>query len=310
MDDSRGKAGYNRALHTFARLTAGATFLLLIAGGLVTSNDAGLAVPDWPLSYGSLMPPMVGGIVYEHAHRVVATLVGILTIILAVWLGMREPRRWLRRLGVMALGAVIAQGVLGGLTVIFLLPRPVSIAHASLAQLFFCLTVSVAVFTGPTWLQGVNQAGDRLRSTLPELTLATTLAIFFQLILGAAYRHALIGVIPHMLGAALVTVLVFKAVRQVRRVHREEATLRRWAAGLVGLLSAQLLLGVGAYLSLVLTADASQPLLPMVVLTVAHLAVGALLLATSVVLTLHSHRLFQPPQEVRPLVSAGGEATA
>ncbi len=109
-------------LHRFAVFTAACTFLLLVAGALVTSNDAGLAVPDWPLSYGSVAPPMVGGIFYEHSHRVMATFVGILTIVLAVWLWRSEPRRWVRRLGLIALGAVIAQGVLGGLTVVFFLP--------------------------------------------------------------------------------------------------------------------------------------------------------------------------------------------
>ena len=111
---------------------------MLIAGALVTSNDAGLSVPDWPLSYGSLLPPMVGGIFYEHGHRMIATLVGTLSIVLAVWLWRVESRRWVRWLGVAALGAVVAQGILGGITVLFFLPPPISAAHATLAQLFFC----------------------------------------------------------------------------------------------------------------------------------------------------------------------------
>ncbi len=115
---------------------------LLIAGALVTSNDAGLSVPDWPLSYGSLLPPMVGGIFYEHGHRMIASFVGLLSIVLAVWLWRVESRRlgerWLRWLGVAALGAVVAQGMLGGITVLFFLPPAVSSAHATLAQLFFC----------------------------------------------------------------------------------------------------------------------------------------------------------------------------
>ena len=93
-----------RNVHRFAVFTACCTFLLLIAGALVTSNDAGLSVPDWPLSYGSLLPPMVGGIFYEHGHRMIATLVGILSIVLAVWLWRVESRRWVRWLGVAALG--------------------------------------------------------------------------------------------------------------------------------------------------------------------------------------------------------------
>ena len=123
----------NRWLHRYAILVAACTLLLVVAGGLVTSNDAGLSVPDWPLSYGKLMPPMEGGIFYEHGHRMVATTVGLLTIVLAVWLWRAERRRWLRNLGLIALAAVIAQGVLGGLTVLFLLPKPVSIAHAAMS---------------------------------------------------------------------------------------------------------------------------------------------------------------------------------
>ena len=120
-------------LHRFAVATAVATLFLIFAGGLVTSTESGLSVPDWPLSYGRLMPPMVGGVFYEHGHRMVATAVGILTILLAVWLSRREPRAWVRRLGYAALAAVVAQGVLGGLTVLFLLPMAVSVAHACLA---------------------------------------------------------------------------------------------------------------------------------------------------------------------------------
>src|SRR5580700_11004773 len=112
----------NRNVHRFAVFTACCTFLLLIAGALVTSNDAGLSVPDWPLSYGSFLPPMVGGIFWEHGHRMIATFVGILTIVLAVWLWRSEPRPWVRRLGLGALGLIVAQGVLGGLTVRFYLP--------------------------------------------------------------------------------------------------------------------------------------------------------------------------------------------
>ncbi|MSV30846.1 MAG: hypothetical protein EXQ52_19180, partial [Bryobacterales bacterium] len=134
-------------LHRYSVLLAVCTLLLVVAGGLVTSNDAGLSVPDWPLSYGKLMPVMEGGIFYEHGHRMVATTVGFLTIILAVWIWRVESRPWMRHLGFAALAAVIAQGLLGGMTVIFMLPKPVSISHACLAQLFFSTTVSIALFT-------------------------------------------------------------------------------------------------------------------------------------------------------------------
>src|SRR5947208_16772936 len=141
----------NLWLHRYAVVVAICTLFLVVAGGLVTSNDAGLSVPDWPLSYGKLMPKMEGGIFFEHGHRMVATTVGILTIVLAVWLWRSEQRRWMRRLGFIALAAVIAQGLLGGMTVVFMLPKPVSIRHACPAQLFFTTTVLIALFTSAGW---------------------------------------------------------------------------------------------------------------------------------------------------------------
>src|SRR6185503_4005309 len=114
-------------LHCYLKLLVFLTFCLLIAGGLVTSNDYGLAVPDWPKSYGMWMPPMIGGVLYEHGHRMVASFVGFLTVILTIWLWIKEPRKWVRILGSVALLAVIVQGVLGGLTVQFLLPTPISV---------------------------------------------------------------------------------------------------------------------------------------------------------------------------------------
>ena len=159
-------------LHRFAQFVAGCTVLLVLAGSLVTSTGSGLAVPDWPTTYGWNMftfPPSkwVGGIFYEHGHRLIASTVGFLTIILAVWLWLREPRRWMRWLGVGALGAVIAQGVLGGLTVLFFLPAAISTAHAGLAEIFFCLAVAIALFTSPRWIEGDGTARTTAIRTRP-----------------------------------------------------------------------------------------------------------------------------------------------
>ena len=139
-------------LHRYAKLVSAATVLLIVAGGLVTSTGSGLAVPDWPTSYGwnmftFPMKHMVGGIFYEHGHRLIASGVGFLTIILAVWIWRAEPRRWMRNLGFVALGAVCLQGLLGGITVLWFLPTAVSTAHAGLAQIFFCLTIAISLFT-------------------------------------------------------------------------------------------------------------------------------------------------------------------
>src|SRR5689334_21020703 len=146
-------------LHRFAKFVAGCTVLLVLAGSLVTSTDSGLSVPDWPTTYGWNMftfplSKMVGGIRYEHGHRLIASTVGFLTIILAVWLWRTESRRWVRWLGVAALGAIVLQGILGGVTVLFFLPPAVSSAHAGLAEIFFCIIVSIALFTSPGWKAG------------------------------------------------------------------------------------------------------------------------------------------------------------
>ncbi len=187
-----GAAGRNIWLHRFAVLTALSTFLLIIAGGLVTSTDSGLAVPDWPLSYGQVMPPMVGGIFYEHGHRMVATAVGFLTTILAFWIWRTDDRQWVRVLGWVALVAVIVQGVLGGITVLYLLPTPVSVAHATLAQSFFCLTIFLAMVTSPSWRMSSSQVSTTAGRTR-TLALATTGTVFVQLILGAIMRHTQSG---------------------------------------------------------------------------------------------------------------------
>src|SRR5438309_10929572 len=129
-------------LRRYAKFVAASTLFLIFAGAMVTSTGSGLAVPDWPLSYGMLMPPMIGGIFYEHGHRMVAATVGLLTVIQAIWLQRRERKRFVRILGWCAVGAVIAQGLLGGLTVIFLLPHAISVAHAGLAEIFLCINVS------------------------------------------------------------------------------------------------------------------------------------------------------------------------
>lgn len=291
-------------LHRYALLTAAATFCLILAGALVTSHEAGLAVPDWPLSYGQLMPPMVGNIFWEHGHRMVATFVGLLTIGLAVWLWRSEPRRWVRRLGWAALGAVVLQGVLGGLTVLFLLPRPVSIAHASVAQLFFCLTVSLALFTSPGWQQEHSLRRECSEPSLRRLAAVTTIAVFLQLILGAAYRHDAAGIVPHLVGAALVTIGVIWVWRRIRREYGDEPALRRPATVLASLLLFQLVLGGAAYWVRLATAEAPQPQLLMVVLTVTHVATGALVLASSLVVTLQAYSRLASTEAKPAMVSA------
>ena len=283
----------NRPLHRFALFTAFATLCLLAAGGLVTSNEAGLSVPDWPLSYGQWMPPMVGGVLYEHGHRMIAAFVGLLTVILALWIGRVESRSWVKKLAWAALGAVVAQGVLGGVTVLMLLPAAVSVSHACLAQLFFCMIVSLTLVTSPRWRA---QRQDRSRPlsdggafSLARLTVAANAVIFLQLTAGAALRHKALGVIPHLVGAACVALVVMWIVARVAARHSARGEVLAWTLILNSLLGLQLVLGAAAYWIRQVTATAPQPLPPMVILTVSHLVAGALLLAASVVLTIEVH---------------------
>ena len=182
-------------LHLFAALVAASTGILIFAGGLVTSTESGLSVPDWPNTYGYFMfffplDKMVGGIRFEHTHRLIASTVGLLILVLAAWLWRAEPRLWVRRLGYIALVAVIIQGILGGITVLWYLPDPISIAHASLAQIVFCLTMTIAVVTSLGWKHAYAADGpapDDL--VLRRVAAATTGLIYLQIVIGATMRH-------------------------------------------------------------------------------------------------------------------------
>lgn len=314
---------YNKALHWFAAFTAVCTFFLIIAGGLVTSTGSGLAVPDWPLSYGQLMPPMVGGIFYEHGHRMVATAVGMLTVILSIWLWKKERRRWLRFLGLAALATVLLQGALGGLTVLFMLPTVISATHATLAQSFFCIVSAIALFTSRWWIEnGANDIKLINQKTSVIFCIIITLMIYIQLILGAAMRHTASGLavpdVPLAYGQiipALTTesmeqynkLLIYEDVRLaadgpisaaqiiMHLVHRywavvvffgvlllaihlrrtKEPMYRLYSNLLISLVLAQVLLGIFT----VMTRRSVE-------VATAHVAVGALLLMSSVVLTL------------------------
>lgn len=270
------------------------TFLLIIAGALVTSNDAGLSVPDWPTSFGSLykIPHLVGGVKFEHTHRMIAQFVGFLSIVIAVWTWRTDPRRWMRYLGASALALVIAQGVLGGLTVLFYLPPAISSAHAALAQTFFCVLVLIALFTSRSWVEETPQIqSDKRRPSLFTLVSLSIFVLYVQLILGAMFRHHGLSWWPHVLNAATVAiVLPWTSIRALSRYSSIDA-VRRPTITMLALMIAQLCLGFVAFLTRVAWGrDAVQPELPMVVSTVAHVAVGALLLATTVVLAVQVWR--------------------
>ena len=298
-------------VHWFAVASAVATLVLIFVGALVTSTGSGLAVPDWPLSFGQVFPPMVGGVLYEHGHRMVAAFVGMLTVTLVVLLSHWEARAWVRWLGCGALLAVILQGLLGGLTVLWRLPTAVSVTHACLAQAFFCLMVTLAVCTAPSWSTYRALWTDERQPALRLLATGTTALVYGQLILGALMRHTGAGLaIPdfplafgrllppfesqavivhflHRLGAVIVTCGIVWTVVRVRHHFRTEPALMRPACTLLGLLVVQLVLGA-------LTIWTKRAVLPMT----AHVAVGAAVLATSLVLTLRAYRLVAVPARV------------
>ena len=308
--------------------TACATFIVITAGALVTSNDAGLSVPDWPTSFGYLVkvPHFVGGVRYEWSHRMVAGTLVSLTLAIAIWTLLVERRRWLRWLAVGAFCTVIAQAILGGLTVLLFQPPAVSTAHAAVAQTFFCIAVAIALFTGRRWVtdrpQEDRPQGDRpekeqprvevdsRRPSLFALTLLSTFVLYVQLILGGMFRHHGMSWWPHVLNAVTVAfVLAWTAVRALSVDSHIEA-VRRPAIVMLSLLIAQLCLGFTAFLTRVAWGrDAAQPELLMVVSTVAHVAVGALLLATTVVLAIQVWRNV-PVAFAEPLPRAQRDASA
>jgi cytochrome c oxidase assembly protein subunit 15 len=241
---------------------------------------------------------MVGGIFYEHGHRMVATFVGMLTIALAVWLQLRESRRWMRRLGWVALAAVLVQGLLGGLTVLFFLPRPVSISHASLAQLFFCTTVAIALFTSRWWLSEVEQRKGAAADDLRRFAVAMAAVVFFQLVLGASFRHRAIGILPHIVWAFVVLGFSIALSRKVRLGFPDVPSLRKAAALVSALVGAQILLGFAAWWSRLMAAEFPQPIPLMVGLTVMHVAVGAATLGAAVFMALCCYRVLPPASKV------------
>lgn len=304
----------SKGLNRFAILVACATFFLIIAGALVTSNDAGLATPDWPLSGGLFLPKMVGNLFYEHGHRMIATTVGVLMIVLCIYVRLKEKRVWIWRLALFALIGVCAQGILGGLTVNLMLPQSVSTAHATLAQLFFCATVSLAVFTSRSWTEARVLREEKGTLPLRYLCTAALATIFLQLILGATLRHSAKWdqhlptelILAHIGGAVAVTIALGATSLNVLRRHKDETFLTRPAAMALALLVVQLFLGVAAYLTRLASPNEPQPLNPMIGITVAHVACGALIFATTIVLTLRTYRVL--PASEAAMAMAGQES--
>ena len=337
-----------RNLHRFAVLTSIATFVLIIAGGLVTSTESGLSVPDWPNTYGRFMfafPPdqMVGGILYEHSHRLIASFVGLLTLILGIWLWRREDRRWVRMLGLAAILMVIAQGILGGLTVLFLLPTAISVSHAMLAQTFFIVLASIALFTSPWWQEEQQVHGEN-GVPIVRLSLAAASAVYVQLILGALMRHTHSGlavpdfpfaygqIIPSLSPDAVGRYNQYLIASGIRIAADDPVTspqiiihmLHRIWAVVVSIPVVWTSIRCAKYKQLSRFAYALTGLLIVqivlgamtvltgksVVITTAHVATGALLLVTTMLLALRAIRLWGFPLARAPIAVAEREPIA
>lgn len=284
---------YNKAHHYYALFTAFATFLVIIAGALVTSNEAGLAVPDWPTSFHTFrMPRMVGGVLYEHGHRMIAGFTILLTLGIALFTMAVDRRGWMKKLAIGGFATIIIQAILGGVTVLNFLPPAVSTAHAVVGQTFFCIAVAIAVLTARKYSGEVEKTAiDRRKPSLIGLTLLSVLVLYVQLALGGMFRHKGMSWEPHVFNAVVVAiVLTWTSVRVLSYYSQVEA-LRKPAVTMLALLMTQLCLGFASFLTkVVLGKDAVQPQPMMVWSTVAHVAVGALLLATAVILAIQAWR--------------------
>jgi heme a synthase len=263
------------ALRRFSLLVALCTLALVTAGGLVTSNDAALAVPDWPLAWGRLVPPLEGGIRYEFAHRLLALVVAVLTAVLAFWMRARESRPWMRKLAWWALAAVLAQALLGGALVKLVDPKVLAVAHASLAQVCFGLTVAIAA-----GYYADCGAGGGL---VPRLAVAV---LFAQAVLGAALRHHAIGLAWHIGGAIAAAAIAMWASLGLLIRHLEDGKMPRSAVVLLVLTGVQIFSGFAAYAARAAAIDDPQPMPLTVWTTVAHVVLGALVFSSAIVLAM------------------------
>lgn len=295
VEQERNKASVRRRLHHVCTATVGATLALVMAGGLVTNTGSALAVPDWPTTFGYNMftyPPSqwVGGVLYEHTHRLLGSLVGLLTIALLAAAWFWEERSWVRWLTFVALIAVIAQGVLGGMRVV-LLRHDLAMVHGSFAQAFFGLLVVLWVVTAPSWdrlgessatLQGSRLAGS--------LALVLPAAVYTQIVLGAFLTHRGQALWEHVAGAALVAGLVVVALAWVMRASPETAALRTPVFALAGLVALQLSLGFLAYLWHFTNLHLRLPYQVGLMVLAAHRMTGTLVWGTSLVFALRLAR--------------------
>lgn len=286
--------------HRLAVLTVAATLPLLFIGGLVTTKGVGLIVPDWPTTFGENMfffpwSRMIGGVFYEHSHRLVGAAVGFLTVVLALWLWFWERRGWVRGLGFAALFLVIVQGVIGGLRVV-LVENTLAIFHACLAQAFFALMASLTIVTSRVWDKQPLLIQSQGTGKIQRLGVLTSALIYVQIVFGAVLRHTGTQLETHLILAALVILHAVLLLKRIWNLKGAERQLSRGALFLGIALLLQLGLGLGTYLGKFHPGTISYPVLEF--LTTAHLVGGALLLVSALSVTLWSFRLLVPNRKL------------
>ncbi len=291
-------AKYHSGVHKYAIFVVAWAVVLLTAGALVTSEDAALAVPDWPLSYGSLNPPMVGGIAFEHSHRLIAAGLGIWIIGLAFLLWRYDERPWMKYLGLAALGGVIVQGVLGGLVVLKLLHYWLPVMHACTAEIMFAILVSIAVCTSRWYTQNLPQYVDTGSPSIHSIVTLNAFVIFLQVLAGAGFRHKYLSLKPHVFGAPIVLLMVIWTALVLKKRFPEVPAMVRMRGLLHSLVGLQILLGLVALWARINSAGDPQPLPPVVISTVVHTVVGAFLFAASIATVIVCYRLVPRKREV------------
>jgi heme a synthase len=303
------KATYHAGIHRYAVFVVCWTVGLLTAGALVTSEDAALAVPDWPLSYGTLNPPMVGGIAFEHSHRLIAAGLGFLVIVLAFLLWRKDERPGVRWLGAFAVAGVCLQGGLGGLTVLKLLHYWLPVMHACTAEIVFALLVSIAVVTSRWWMENQPQYEDRGSPPIHTIVTLNAFVIFAQILAGAGFRHKYLSLKPHVYGAPLVLLMVLWTALVLRSRFPQVREMVRARVLLHMIVGIQILLGLTALWARIQSANDPQPMPFMVMSTVVHTVVGAILFGTSILTVLLCYRLVPRDREVL-LATTRGEVPA
>ena len=277
----------------YSGFTAFATFILLLAGGLVTSTGSGLSVPDWPLSYGKFFPPMVGGIRFEHSHRLIAAFVGFCTFGLSFFLWRGEKRRFMRTLAILASVSILIQAILGGITVKFLLPTPISVTHACLGQTFFALLCLITLFLTREWKEAPLLPNESSGAFF-RLCCTTTAFVYAQLVVGAVVRHTGgYGLVIHFFIAFFVVVHVFFLNYKMFRDKALTESFLVQTLLLDALVLCQIFLGLGTYFFKFLLEKSVEPRLAQVLFATAHQSTGALILANLSILCFRVQRLFK-----------------